>query len=75
MMALADLATSLRRDFGLLTEDELAVMLDLKLETIRAWRSEKIGPAWVKLGKGVYYRFKDITEWIDKSVVPMEAAT
>lgn len=69
----------LRREFGLLTEDELASMLDNKLDTIRSWRSESFGPKWVKLGKSVYYRFEDITEWINDRVVhpeaPVEGAT
>lgn len=62
----------LRRDFGLITEDELATMLDNKLDTIRAWRSERFGPKWVKLGKSVYYRFEDVIAWINASVVNSE---
>lgn len=58
-------SASLRNRFGLLTEDELAAMLDVKLTTLATWRSTNFGPKPVKLGKGVFYRAKDVAEWID----------
>lgn len=58
-----------RREFALLTEEELAIMLEVKLDTVRSWRSEKIGPKWTKLGKSVYYRALDVSDWINDCVV------
>ena len=68
-------ADTLRNEFSIYTEGELADMLDLKLETIRAWRSEKQGPKWIKLGKGVYYRAADIADWIESPHSVQEPAT
>lgn len=65
-------ADELRSYFALVSEDELATMLDIKLETLRAWRTDKQGPRWIKLGKGVYYRDVDVFEWIDASGVPSD---
>jgi predicted DNA-binding transcriptional regulator AlpA len=66
-------SNELRTRLGLITEEELAEMLDNKAETIRAWRSEKFGPKWVKLGKNVFYRAQDVTEWINANVVGVAA--
>jgi len=67
-------ADELRHDFGLLTEEELSIMLDNRIDTIRSWRAEKFGPKWVKLGRSVYYRDQDVNEWITENVIYEEAA-
>jgi predicted DNA-binding transcriptional regulator AlpA len=66
-------SNELRTRLGLITEEELAEMLDNKVETIRAWRSEKFGPKWTKLGKSVFYRAQDVTDWINANVVGVAA--
>ena len=54
---------------GLLSEDELAELISVKTQTLQAWRSQKTGPDFVKLGKAVFYRKSDVEEWIAANVV------
>jgi len=61
----------LRDKLGLITQEELAHLLDLTPETLREWRRLKQGPDFVKTGKGVMYREVDVTEWIKRNVVPV----
>jgi hypothetical protein len=62
-------ARSLRLDIGLLSDRDLADMLELNTETLQTWRSEGKGPAFTRLGKKVFYRLADVTSWIQANVV------
>jgi hypothetical protein len=53
----------------LLTEADLATVLEVEARTVQAWRAEGRGPDFVKLGKSVFYRVADVRDWIDASVV------
>lgn len=64
----------LRARLGLLTQDELALMLDVSPDTLREWRRLKQGPDFVKTGKGVMYREVDVQEWLKRNVVPVVRA-
>lgn len=55
---------------GLLSEHELAALIDVKSQTLQTWRVQKAGPDFVKLGKSVFYRKSDVEEWIAANVVP-----
>jgi predicted DNA-binding transcriptional regulator AlpA len=55
---------------GLLSEDELASLLDVKPQTLQTWRMQKTGPDFVKLGKAVFYRKLDVEAWVEANVVP-----
>jgi predicted DNA-binding transcriptional regulator AlpA len=57
------------RQFNLLTPVELSAALGVSEETLAVWRSRKVGPDFVKLGKSVFYREADIKAWIDLNVV------
>lgn len=59
----------LRARLGLMTTDELAVMLDVTPDTLREWRRLKSGPDFVKTGKGVMYRESDVQDWLKRNVV------
>jgi predicted DNA-binding transcriptional regulator AlpA len=50
---------------GLRSEREVAALLCVALPTVRRWRVVRIGPAWLKIGRAVYYRDADISAWID----------
>lgn len=54
-----------RAEIDLLTEEELAAALDIEVSTLVSWRSEKSGPAYVKLGKSVFYRRSHIDQWAE----------
>lgn len=61
----------LRSKLGLITQEDLALLLDVSVDTLREWRRLKQGPDFVRAGKGVMYREVDVQEWIERSVVPV----
>jgi hypothetical protein len=67
----SDRAVQLRQKLGLITQEDLAIMLDVTVDTLRDWRRLKQGPDFVKMGKGVMYREVDIQEWLKLNVVPV----
>jgi hypothetical protein len=61
-------ADSVRQDLGLLTEELTAEVLLLRsVDTLAAWRSNKKGPVYVKLGKRVFYTEESLRDWITAS--------
>lgn len=44
----------------LLTPADLATRWSLSVQTLRLWRSDQMGPAFVKLGSRVRYRLEDV---------------
>lgn len=65
------LGATLRARVGLLTPDELASMLGVKVRTLAVWRSKSIGPDFCATdGRSrVLYRLKDIEEWMSLNLV------
>jgi hypothetical protein len=62
-------------DEPLLPEDEAARELKVKPQTLGAWRHRGQGPAFIKVGKLVFYRASDIRAYVASRVVrPTEAA-
>lgn len=47
-----------------LTETEAASRLGLKVATLRAWRHQGRGPAYVRLGRAIRYLAIDIDEFL-----------
>ena len=47
-----------------LTEGEAAARLGLKVATLRAWRHQSRGPAFVRLGRTIRYLRSDIEEFL-----------
>ena len=58
----------------LLPDDETARILHQKRQTLTAWRHEQRGPAWVKVGRRVFYRRADINAWLGAQHRQPEAA-
>jgi len=48
-----------------LTTDEAADYLGLQKSTLEAWRCRGGGPRFVKLGRAVRYRARDLDDWIE----------
>lgn len=52
----------------LLTPTQVADLLQVKIDTLEAWRGKRIGPAWIKLGEGkrspVRYRRADVDSYL-----------
>ena len=49
---------------NLLTEDEVALQLNVSLASLRRWRLERRGPRFVKLGSLVRYQPQDVETWL-----------
>lgn len=64
-------AKMLRSRLGLVTQEDLALALDVSVDTLREWRRLKQGPDFVKTGKNVMYREVDVQEWLERNVVPV----
>ena len=50
-----------------MTESEAASRLGLKVATLRAWRHQGRGPAYVRLGRAVRYLSVDIDEFLNSN--------
>lgn len=48
----------------LVSEKEAAEILFQKPTTLTAWRHENRGPAYLKIGRRVFYRRSDINSWL-----------
>lgn len=68
-----DKGATLRARLGLLSQEELASILDIGVETLAEWRRLKKGPDFVRTGKGVMYRQDDVLTWMKRNVVPVVA--
>lgn len=59
----------------LLTEMHAADLLRLSVRTLQAWRTKGFGPAFVRAGRAVRYRRRDLITWIEANTVsPTRAA-
>jgi predicted DNA-binding transcriptional regulator AlpA len=73
---IGEVRRSLLQGVDLLHEDDVATMLGVSLQTLYYWRSgrvDMVSPAWVKLGREIYYRRADIAEWIAANTVKPSA--
>jgi predicted DNA-binding transcriptional regulator AlpA len=50
-----------------LTESEAAARLGLKVATLRAWRNQGRGPAYVRLGRAIRYLVTDIEDFLSEN--------
>jgi predicted DNA-binding transcriptional regulator AlpA len=53
----------------ILNERSAADALSLSPKTLQAWRKQKRGPAYVKMGRAIGYREADIDAWLRKHTV------
>ena len=49
---------------GYISEAKLALMLDLTIWGLRAWRRRGYGPKSIKIGKGVFYAESEVTSFL-----------
>ena len=57
-------AATLRRDLGVLTEEEVALILGKEVSTLQKMRGERGGPPWLKAGRSVLYRRVSLEAWL-----------
>jgi hypothetical protein len=56
-------------DDALVTEVQAADLLSLSVRTLQAWRARHFGPAFVRAGRAVRYRPRDLLVWMDENTV------
>ncbi len=54
---------------ALLCESETAQMLSVSPRTLQAWRLKGGGPMFVRCGRAVRYRRRDLISWMDANAV------
>lgn len=59
----------LRAVIGIMSVEEVAMLLDVTSHTLAIWRTENKGPAYARLGRSIFYRRSDVEEWIANNVV------
>jgi hypothetical protein len=59
----------------LLTTEDLAARLRVAPETLVWWRSQKQGPAWIRLGRGRRAPIRYRPEAVDEYLAQMERAS
>jgi len=62
-------------DERLLTEVQAADLLRLSSRTLQAWRSQGVGPPFVRAGRAIRYRRSALVSWTtENTVVPQKPA-
>jgi hypothetical protein len=60
----------------LVTEVEIADFLKLSTRTLQSWRINNDGPPFVRVGRAIRYRLRDVVRWIEaRTVAPATQAT
>jgi hypothetical protein len=65
-------ATLLRSQLGLISQEDLSVLLGVAKGTLREWRKLKKGPNFVRVEKAVFYRQKDVEAWLEGNTIVIE---
>lgn len=50
---------------GWISRLDLALELDLSVDTLRRWEAQRTGPACVRAGRKVYYRLSAVEAWLE----------
>ena len=56
-------------DDALLNEVQAADFLNLSTRTLQAWRLQNAGPSFVRTGRAIRYRKRDLIAWIEANTV------
>ena len=54
---------------ALLSEVEAADLLGLSTRTLQSWRTQETGPAFVRAGRAIRYRRRDLLAWIEVNTI------
>jgi hypothetical protein len=58
----------------LLTEVQSAEFLSLSTRTLQAWRSSGGGPLYVRAGRAIRYRHRDLLSWVESNTIANKAS-
>ena len=73
-MGIASIATADERSSRLLTTDEAAALVGAKPQTLSIWRcTARHDLPFVRVGRLVRYREKDVLDWLERHTVRPEA--
>jgi hypothetical protein len=56
---------------GWISRVDLALELDVTVDTLRRWESQRFGPPCVRAGRKVYYRCDAVHDWLQLQEVPI----
>lgn len=59
---------------ALLTEAQAADFLSISMRTLQAWRVRGGGPAFIRAGRAIRYRRRDLLDWIDANTATSTSA-
>lgn len=51
---------------NLMTREELAGQLRTTIRNLDRWRRLRTGPAWVAIGRRIYYRPEAVRRWLEQ---------
>jgi len=54
------------REWGAITQEEVAYWYGFSTQTLEQWRCHKVGPTYYKTGRRVLYRVSDIESFLDQ---------
>ena len=54
---------------SLINERQAAALLSLSIRTLQSWRLRGGGPKFVRAGRAIRYRRRDLMEWMDRRTV------
>lgn len=60
----------IEKNGGLLTLEESASILRLKVSTLRAWRLQRKNLSFLRVGGRIRVRAADVAEFLESSIVP-----
>jgi len=66
--------TGFHSDLPLLNQDQAAEVLAVKPRTMEGWRFRGDGPPFIRVGRHVRYRVRDLHAWLDERTVGSTSA-
>lgn len=63
------LAAQFRRQLEIYSPEEVALMLDVGVGTLKQWRYRGVGPRYVATQKKIFYRAADLMQYFTNCVV------
>ena len=60
---------------ALLVEVRAAELLGVSTRTLQAWRSQGCGPPFVRVGRAIRYRRRDLLSWIQNNTIHPQAVS
>ena len=66
--AVEEVAQQVRDRLGIVSDVQFAATILVSMYTTQRWRAQGLGPRFMRLGQGIFYRLKDIEQWMDENI-------